>query len=121
METQTKLRNGLEWAGIILLCAAWLLLLEWPLTRPWFISAVMALVMVKLVYGFYLLARGKSHFNRDFAEGLAISVGVVCLLADMMWDLPLLSFLGWLLMVGSVARKWHEGRLLSDSSGKIAG
>jgi multisubunit Na+/H+ antiporter MnhF subunit len=119
MESQTTLRNVLGWAGIILVAGVGLLLVRWPLTRPWFSSAVMAVVAVKLAHSFYLLMRGKTKFDRVFVEGLAMSLGVFCLMANMMWDRALLELIGVLLILASSVRAWHEGQRVSDSTGTI--
>lgn len=119
MEGQTKFRSALEWTGIILFVVVGMLLLQWPLTRPWLIGAVMALMIVTIGRTLYPLTRGKS-LERGAVEGLAFCSGVICMLAHMQWDRPFLQLIGLLLVLGSSARAWHESRRVSDSSGPIA-
>lgn len=114
------LRGALGWAGIVLLAAVWLLLLQWPLTRPWLIGVLMVVVSVSTVKALYGLIAGRTRFDRAAIERLALCVGGMCLLAHMMWDIEPLSLIGLLLILGSTARSWHEGRRVSDSSGPIA-
>jgi hypothetical protein len=118
MEWQTKLHGALEWAGILLFVAAGLLLLEWPLTRPWLIGVVMALMIITIGRTLYPLTRGK-RLEPGAVEGLAFCSGVICVLAHMMWDRPFLQGSGMFLILASSARAWHESRRVSDSSGTI--
>ena len=119
MAKQTKVRDALKWTGIILFGAVGLLLFEWPLTRPWLIGTLMVLMILTIGKGLYQLTRGTRRLDRSSVEGLAVCSGVICLLADMMWDRPILSLVGWLLMIGPFAHSWHEQRRVSDSSGTI--
>jgi hypothetical protein len=119
MEGQTKLRGALGWTGIILFGVAGLLLLQWPLTRPWLIGSLTALMILTIGKILYGLAGQQQRFDRRCVESLAFPIGMICLLANMLWDRPLLEVTGLILILGSSARAWHESRRVSDSSGTI--
>ena len=114
------LRGALEWAGIVLFAAVGVLLLEWPLTRPWLIGTLMVLMLVPISRILYGLVVQERRFDLKCAESLTLPIGMICLLTHMWRDRPWLQLIGVLLILGSSVRAWHESRRVSDSSGPIA-
>lgn len=118
METPTKLRNGLEWAGIILALVLVVVGLEVPQVRPWIAGVMISLAILAVGRSLLTLVRGSRRFE-DWL-GLAFSLGVSSLAVNLIWNLRILSFVGALLMlVAAGIAKHREGRV-SESPGPIA-